>query len=584
MARNTTKVRGITIELGGDTAGLSKAFSNVNREISGTQNQLRDVERLLKLDPGNTELLAQKQRLLNGAVEDYNTKLKTLQQAQANFDKSQYSSTEAATEAWEAIQREIISTEDYLKKATKAADDFDQGTAKSVATLQSVGDAAQGVADKTAKLSQVAQGLLAAAGGFAVAAIKQYADYEQNLGGIETFFKENADVVQKYADEAYKSAGLSANAYMETVTSFSAALLKSLGGNTRAAAELANIAIVDMSDNANKFGTDISSIQSAYQGFAKQNYTMLDNLKLGFAGTKEGMQQLLAEASRLTGMQFDINSFSDIVMAIHEVQQSMGVAGTTALEAETTINGSIMTLKASVENLALGFTRADADVQALTANTTEAFRQVLDNVLPVIQQILSSLPGWAKLALAVVAFSAVISPVASLIASVVSITSTLAPVLAIASGAMTAFGISASGVILILATVAAGIAAVIFMLNKFKQAKEEAAIQDVNVAPVRGSGRGGVNYNMPGLATGGVLSSGTALVGEAGPELLSMNGGRAVVQPLTNNYTTNNYTQAAGGSMRPVDVTLLLDRATLARVMVDPNARAVNLAGESAIH
>lgn len=577
MARNTTKVRGITIELGGDTAGLSKAFSNVNREINATQNQLRDVERLLKLDPGNTELLAQKQRLLNGAVEDYNTKLKTLHQAQENFDKKQYSSTEAATEAWEAIQREIISTEDYLEKATKAAAQFDQGAAKSVATLQSVGDAAQGVADKTAKMSQVAQGLLAAAGGFAVAAIKQYADYEQNLGGVETFFKENADVVQKYADEAYKSAGLSANAYMETITGFSAALLKSLGGNTRAAAELANTAIVDMSDNANKFGTDISSIQSAYQGFAKQNYTMLDNLKLGFSGTKEGMEQLLAEASRLTGVQFDINSFADIVMAIHEVQQSMGVAGTTAQEAETTINGSIMTLKASVENLALGFTRADADVETLTANTTEAFRQVLDNVLPVIQQILSSLPGWAKWALAITTVMAVISPFASLIATTTTIIANLNAILPMASLSMGAFNISMAGTVAIVLAAVAAIGLLIAAFNGLATKHFEAGNGDWMFSDPMYNG-------VPYMANGGVLSSGTALVGEAGPELLSMNGGRAVVQPLTNNYTTNNYNQAAGGSMRPVDVTLLLDRATLARVMVDPNARAVNLAGESAIH
>lgn len=577
MARNTTKVRGITIELGGDTAGLSKAFSNVNREISATQNQLRDVERLLKLDPGNTELLAQKQRLLNGAVDDYNNKLKTLQQAQANFDEKQYNSTEAATEAWEAIQREIISTQNYLEKATKAAEGFDQGTAKSVATLQSVGDAAQGVADKTAKLSQVAQGLLAAAGGAAVAAIKQYADYEQNIGGIETFFKENAEIVKQYADEAYKSAGLSANEYMETITGFSAALLKSLGGNTRAAAELANIAIVDMADNANKFGTDLSSVQSAYQGFAKSNYTMLDNLKLGFAGTKEGMQQLLNEATRLTGVKFDISNFADIVTAIHEVQKSMGVAGTTAAEAEGTISGSIATLKASVENLALGFTQADADVSALTANTQEAFQQVLENVLPVIQQILASLPGWAKWALAITAIMALISPFASMIATLTTIMANLNAIMPLASAAMTGFNLSMLPLNATILVLVGLIGLLIGALAALHGASKDNGI-DIGSLPMH------PEQGIRGMATGGILSSGSALVGENGPELLSMNGGRAVVQPLTNNYTTNNYTQAAGGSMRPIDVTLLLDRATLARVMVDPNARAVNLAGESAIH
>ena len=151
-------------------------------------------------------------------------------------------------------------------------------------------------------------------------ALNEGAALQQSIGGVETLFKESADVVRKYANEAYETAGLSANAYMEQVTSFSASLLQSLGGDTRQAADAANQAIIDMSDNANKMGTDISSIQNAYQGFAKANYTMLDNLKLGYGGTKEEMERLLADAQKLTGIKYDIGNLNDVYGAIHAIQ------------------------------------------------------------------------------------------------------------------------------------------------------------------------------------------------------------------------------------------------------------------------
>ena len=172
--------------------------------------------------------------------------------------------------------------------------------------------------------------------------IAAYADYEQLVGGVDTLFKDSSQEIQRYAANAYKTAGLSANEYMETVTGFSASLIQSLGGDTEKAAKYADMAITDMSDNANKMGTDMSSIQNAYQGFAKQNYTMLDNLKLGYGGTKQEMERLLADAEKISGVKYDISSYADVVEAIHVMQESMDIAGTTAKEAEATISALSM--------------------------------------------------------------------------------------------------------------------------------------------------------------------------------------------------------------------------------------------------
>ena len=560
-----TKIRGITLEIGGDTSGLQASLTKVNNDLTSTQKQLKDVERLLKLDPGNVDLLRQKQELLSNAVEKTGNKLDTLTAAQQAFVEA---GGDVNSEGYKALEREIIATQNGLQTAADNAEGFNLAMEKSKATLTDISDKAGSIAEQTSGLSKAAQGVLAGMAGAAGVAIKEFADYQQNLGGVETFFKDSTDIVTQYANEAYKTAGMSANQYMETITSFSAALLSSMGGNTRAAAEMANIAIVDMSDNANKFGTDIESVQSAYQGFAKQNYTMLDNLKLGFAGNKQGMEDLLAEAERLTGVKFDINNFADIVVAIHEVQKNMGIAGTTAEEASSTISGSISTLKASIENLALGFANADADVGELTKNTTESFKQVAENVIPVIEQILQSIPGWGRFALAITAVVAVIAPIASLISSV--------------SGALAAFGVASAPVVGAVLALAAAIALLAANWEKLTRIKERS---DKIMSRYDVSANGDLPFPMPGLASGGVLSRGSAFVGETGPELLTVSNGNAVVQPLTNNYTTNNYNTApAAGGGQPVDVTLLLDSATLARVMVQPNARAVSLAGESAIH
>ena len=223
------------------------------------------------------------------------------------------------------------------------------------------------------------------------AALGEGAALQQSLGGVETLFKDSADKVKGFANEAYKTTGLSANAYMENVTGFSASLLQSLGGDTDKAAETANMAMIDMSDNANKMGTSMESIQLAYQGFAKQNYTMLDNLKLGYGGTKQEMQRLLADAEKLTGVKYDINNLSDVYSAIHAIQENLDITGTTAREAATTFTGSFESMKAAAQNvlgkIAIGENVTPA-LQSLL-ETTKTF--LFGNFLPMIGNILSGL-------------------------------------------------------------------------------------------------------------------------------------------------------------------------------------------------
>lgn len=268
------------------------------------------------------------------------------------------------------------------------AETAEKSSSKIATALKSIGSAAKTVGKVTAV------GLGAAATAIAAlskSSLSAYADYEQLVGGVETLFKDSADIVQEYAANAYKTAGLSANEYMETVTSFSASLLQSLGGDTQKAAEMADLAITDMSDNANKMGTDMTSIQNAYQGFAKQNYTMLDNLKLGYGGTKEEMERLLSDATALSGVEYDISSYADIVSAIHVVQTEMGITGTTAKEAATTIQGSLSAAKSAWQNLLVGFADGNQDLDVLIDNFVDSVITAANNIVPRLAQILGGI-------------------------------------------------------------------------------------------------------------------------------------------------------------------------------------------------
>jgi phage-related protein len=216
-------------------------------------------------------------------------------------------------------------------------------------------------------------------------AITAYAEYEQLVGGVETLFKESADIVQDYANNAYKTAGLSANEYMSTVTSFSASLLQSLGGDTAAAAKAADTAITDMADNANKMGTSMESIQNAYQGFAKNNYTMLDNLKLGYGGTADEMARLLADAQEISGIEYDIKNLSDVYAAVHVIQTELGITGTTAKEAGSTIQGSAAAMGSAWDNLLVGMADDTQDFDKLLTNFLDSVGVFGKNLIPRIQ-------------------------------------------------------------------------------------------------------------------------------------------------------------------------------------------------------
>lgn len=218
-------------------------------------------------------------------------------------------------------------------------------------------------------------------------AMSAYASYEQLEGGVKKLFGDDAqNLVMEYARNAYRTAGLSANEYMNTVTSFSASLISSLGKDTVAAAAYADLAITDMADNANTFGTSMEDIQNAYKGFSKQNYTMLDNLKLGYGGTQKEMERLLADASKLSGVKYKIENFSDIIEAIHVIQDNQGIAGTTAAEAEKTISGSVNAAKAAWKNLLSGLADGEQDIDQLVSNLSETVLTAAQkNIVPRLQ-------------------------------------------------------------------------------------------------------------------------------------------------------------------------------------------------------
>ena len=224
-------------------------------------------------------------------------------------------------------------------------------------------------------------GCVTAFGALSKASLDAVSRMEQNIGGVETLFKDSADAVIENANRAYTTAGMSANDYMSTVTSFSASLLQSLSGDTKAAAEIADMAIIDMSDNANKMGTSMESIQNAYQGFAKQNYTMLDNLKLGYGGTKTEMERLLADAQKISGVEYNIDNLNDVFSAIHVIQEELGITGTTAEEAATTIEGSMNSAKAAWDNFLAGSGTADELAEAI-GTAADVIVQNLGEIVP----------------------------------------------------------------------------------------------------------------------------------------------------------------------------------------------------------
>lgn len=386
---SSSKIKGITIEIGGNTTKLENALKDVNKVIYGTNNELKELNRALKLDPKNTELLAQKQELLKSNIEATTNKLKTLKSAQEQMGS--YSKlTDAQKESYRALSVEISKSETALKgmqKELKATGSINLSGL--VNGLKNVGEIAGQVLKK---VTQVATTVGTALTAVVSAGVKSYADLEQNIGGVETLFGKSANKVIKNAEQAYKTAGVSANEYMQGVTSFSASLLQSLGGDTEKAADIADMAFRDMADNANKFGTSMDSIQSAYQGFAKGQYQLLDNLKLGYGGTKTEMQRLLKDAQKFSGVKYDINNLNDVYEAIHVIQQEMGVTGTTAKESSETISGSVGSMKAALSN----FLNGSGSPEDLADSMITAFNNIAKTVQKIAPKILNGIVDIAK--------------------------------------------------------------------------------------------------------------------------------------------------------------------------------------------
>ena len=681
---NSSRVKGITVKIGGDVSGLDKALQKVNSEINDTQAKLRDVKRLLKMDPGNTELLRQKHQLLSKAVGETKNKLEQLKDAEKQLKDSGIDENSAQ---FQSLRREIIETENSLDDLTKAANRSNTALEKIGATADKVASGAQEVADATAGISRTAQAGLAAAAAATVKIVDSYADYEQLIGGVETLFKGDAKTLVNYANNAYKTAGLSANAYMKTATGFAASLVSSLGGDTKKAVEMADMAITDMADNANKMGSDIQSIQNAYQGFAKQNYTMLDNLKLGYGGTATEMARLVNESGILGDKLIDLSDskgigaalqevgFSGILEAIHKIQEQMDITGTTAKEAEGTISGSIAAFKASVSNLLAGMGDANADVDQLTDNVIAAFQTMADNIIPILQNIWDHLPGGAKFALIGMGAAAAISPVAGAISNIAGAVSGLMkilPALASPVGLVVAAIVAAIAAIAIwgdeiqaalqklddwlqgvfardwtelfgpvlgerlngffasvkniwdsikqvfdgiidfirgvftmdwqrawegvkeifrgtfnafaslakvpINSVIALLNGAINGINKMIDALNSISFKIPDWVPLLGGKSFGLNLRhvgrIPYLANGGILSRGSAVVGEAGPELLTLTGGKAVVQPLGGSSVVNN--RNLGGVSITVYGAPGQDVDALAEVIMDKMQAAVD--------
>ena len=378
---------------------FKKALSDINQTFKVLGSEMKLVSSEFDKQDKSVAAVAARNEVLNKAIDAQKDKISTLESALKNAADS-FGENDRRTQNW-AIQlnnakAELNGMERELDNSADAADDLGD-------ELKESGDEAESSGGKFEKLGSVLKGVGAAMGAVALAAgaaavklgkevISAYADFEQLVGGVDTLFGDASQTVQNYAANAFKTAGMSANEYMETVTGFSASLIQSLGGDTAKAAEVADMAITDMADNANKMGTDLSAIQTAYQGFAKQNYTMLDNLKLGYGGTKSEMERLLADAEKISGIKYDLSSFSDLTEAIHVIQTEMGITGTTSKEATETISGSMAGMKSAIDNLMAGLGNADADIEMLIGNVVEAFSHVVDNVVPVIENIVKALP------------------------------------------------------------------------------------------------------------------------------------------------------------------------------------------------
>lgn len=378
--------------------------SEYRKALRDITSNLREVSSELKLT--NTQFASGDKTVketktaytnMNNTVQQQKDKINTLRTALAEAEK-QYGSNNEKVKNFKTqlnnAENQLIQMENTTNKSNKELknmksgfDDAGQGALKFGDLLKAnvLGDfITSGLKTVAGAVKQLGSVFLTVG----KEALDSYADYEQLVGGVETLFKDSSGIVENYANNAYKTAGLSANDYMETVTSFSASLLQSLDGDTAKVAEVSNMAVTDMADNANKMGTDMSSIQNAYQGFAKQNYTMLDNLKLGYGGTKSEMERLLSDAQKISGVKYDISNLNDVYQAIHVVQGELGITGTTAKEASTTIQGSVSAMKSAWQNMLTGIADDNADFDGLINNLVDSIVTAGENILPRVETII----------------------------------------------------------------------------------------------------------------------------------------------------------------------------------------------------
>lgn len=418
---------GGSVKLTGESE-YQKALSTITGNLKVLNSEMKVVTSQFDKNDKSTNNLAQQNEVLNKKIAEQEQKVRVLSKALSDAEQ-ETGKNSSTSQKWRVelnnAQAELNKLVKNVADNEKAMEDSEKATEDNTDAIDKFGKEADDSGKSALKLGDIikanliSEGIVAGVKGLASAikgvgsafvdlgkqAIASYGEYEQLVGGVNTLFGESGKKVQEYANNAYKTAGLSANQYMETVTSFSASMIASLNGDTEKATEVSNRAIIDMSDNANKMGTSMESIQNAYQGFAKQNYTMLDNLKLGYGGTKGEMQRLIQEASQMTDVQKELGitvdandmSFANIANAISVVQKNMGIAGATSAEASSTMTGSVSAMKGAWQNLITGIADENANFEQLVNNLVESIvgtdgeGGVLNNFLPRIKTALDGI-------------------------------------------------------------------------------------------------------------------------------------------------------------------------------------------------
>lgn len=359
-------------------AALGKSSPQYQAQAKVVANLARDVDKSSAAVNANEIAMSKMRQQMNNAQADINKTDAEIKSLSPDMNNAGKSANELGEETKNAGKQAQEASGGYTVFKNVLANLASSGIQAAISGLKNLGSAVLNVGKQ---------------------AIEAYSQQEQMIGGVETLYKDSAPIVEQYANNAFKTAGMSANQYMETVTGFSASLLQSLGGDTAKAAEYGNRAVTDMADNANKMGTDMQSIQYAYQGFAKQNYTMLDNLKLGYGGTKEEMKRLIQDASKMTDVQKELGvtvdgssmSFGNIVNAISVMQKHLGIAGTTSKEAATTIEGSMNSMKSAWQNMLAGMSDSNADMGLLINNLADSVSTFAGNIMPRIAPLINGM-------------------------------------------------------------------------------------------------------------------------------------------------------------------------------------------------